>query len=175
MPTQPTSRTSSSKRTKAEIDPTLLPRILAVLGVGAGRKAACEQVGIAVETLRDYERIGKAACEKREAAVLAEEEVTLDAREMLFARFYDDLRSAESNTKVYLLGLLQRAAKADWKSGAWLLERLYPSEFGKRSEVDLRAELSGRVSHDVDLSKLDEDELWVLRGLTDKAVRGETE
>lgn len=120
-------------KTKAETDQTLLPRLLAVIAVGAGRNAAAAQAGISAETLRRYEKLGAEAVAKREA----DEQLT--ERDLFWADFHDQLLKAETSVKVYALGLIKRAAAGDpeskragdWRAAAWLLERLYPREFGK--------------------------------------------
>jgi len=154
------------KRTKAEIDPSILETALSVLAVGASRQVAAAQAGISKVTLWSYENRGREAWEKREAGIEAGVEVELSESEAFFAEFYARVRKAESTTQAYMLGLIQKAANGDWRAGAWVLEKLYPAEFGKRLEV--HAEHSGTVSASVDLSKLSEDELFELRKLRRK-------
>lgn len=169
--------TERERRTKAELDPELLGKVLAVVAVGAGRKAAAQQAGISEDTLRSYERIGAAAWERREKALLEDEEIELSSREALFADFFEKLQRAESNNRVYLLDLVKRAAgtpgkdgapatPGDWRAGAWLLERLYPADFGQK--VDVNAKHSGELTQRVDLSKLSEEELFYLRKIQKK-------
>ena len=159
---------SSPKRTKAEVDPTILPKVLAVLGVGAGRKAASAQAGIRSETLRQYESIGEKAWTKREAAILEEREIDLSDRETLFADFYQELREAETGVEVYLLGQMNKAAKKDWKAADKLLEKLYPKKYGRH--IDINARVSGDFTTTVDLSKLSADDLWKLKEIREKAA-----
>lgn len=157
----------AERRTKAELDPTILEKVVTVLKLGAGRTVAAEQAGISDETLRQYIRIGAAAWRKREDALLEGRVADLSAREVLFADFYDRTRAAESHVKTYALGLIQKAGSGDWKAAAWLLERLYPETFGRR--VDVKAEHSGTIrGAPADLSKLSDDELWELRRIQRK-------
>lgn len=159
------------RRTKAELDPELLPTVLTVVKLGAGREAAAAQAGISAETLRSYERIGAEAWRRREEALLEEREPDLSKRDAMFAQFFEDLRKAESGTKSYLLGQIQKASSGDWRAGAWLLEKMYPREFGPK--VDVNARLSGSVSTGPqDLSKLSDEELWQLRSIQKKLSEG---
>jgi len=158
------------RRTKAELDPGILEKVLTVIAVGAGRKAAAQQAGISEETLRAYERMGRDAWGRREAALLEGVDPELDPRDRLFADFFERLQKAESKTKVYLLGVLQKASGGDWRAGAWLLERLYPGDYGPR--VDVNAKHSGELTQRLDLSKLSDDDLWRLRQIQKKLSEG---
>ncbi len=160
--------TTRIRRTKAELDPALLEKVLAVIAVGAGRSCAAAQAGISEETLRQYEMSGRAAWEKREAG---DEE--LDAREILFAQFYEKLLKADTNTRAYMLGLITKAANGDWRAGAWLLEKLYPKDFSDR--LRLEGEMEIEVKGDLDLSRLSLEELRELKRLRAKMTAPEDE
>ncbi len=146
------------RRSKAEIDPSILEKVLAVIAVGAGRGVASAQAGISRDTLRMYEHWGRDAWAKREAG-----EEKLTPREVLFAAFFERLKKAETSTETYMLGLLQKAASGDWKAGAWLLEKLHPKRYGARVELEHSGSIEKR-----DLSNLTVEELFQLRDLTKK-------
>lgn len=58
-----------------------------------------------------------------------------------FAAFVDRLRAAEAAGVARSLATIRAAAEGGtWQASAWLLERRYPSEFGRRSEVAVVAE-----------------------------------
>lgn len=135
----------AKRRTKAELDPALLDKIVTLISVGVSKTDAAQACGIRRQTIRNYELRGAAGEEP-------------------FATWIVELSKAQMNTKVYVLTLLQKAAKNDWKAGAWLLEKLHPKEFGKRVEL----EHSGKVEQKHDLSKLTREELMTLRNLKKK-------
>lgn len=167
-------RTNYDKRTKAELDPTILDKVVAVLSVGAGRQAASAQAGISDETLRFYEQLGMKAWSKLERAFAEDSDVVLTDREVLFADFHDRVRKADTNIKTYMLEVIQKAAgtkdkPGDWKAGAWLVEKLYPLEFGSRMKI--QAEVSGSVATRPDLTRLTSKELWQFKQLLAKTKK----
>ncbi len=84
----------------------------------------------------------------------------------MFADWYLELQKANDHVKVYCLRLLQKAAGGDWRAGAWLLEKLYPLEFGRH--IDVSTHHQGSVEARIDLSKLTTEELWTLREIRRK-------
>lgn len=158
------------RRTRAEIDPQILEVVLTVISVGAGHKIAAAQAGIAEKTLKTYITWARDAWECRELDKLPDEPRELERIEF-FADFYVRLRKAETNLQAYMLGIISKAAHGDWRAGAWLLEKLYPSQFGHR--VELRAE--HHVEATVDLSALSVEELRTLKRLRAKIAEGNTD
>ena len=146
------------KRTRAEIDPTILKTVLDVLSLGVGKRDAAITAGISHETLYTYLERGKAAWEKDE------DERT--ERDQFWADFYIKVEQAQTKPKVYLLGMLQKAAHGDWKAGAWLLEKLFPKEFSPKLDISANVESKHVVTHD--LAKLSGEELLQLKALRDK-------
>lgn len=53
----------------------------------------------------------------------------------------ESLKKAEADYKNALQGIIAKAAQErDWKAAAWLLERKYPEEYGRRM-LDLRGDI----------------------------------
>lgn len=146
-----------NRRTKASIDPKIFATLVAVVRVGAGKKEAAAQAGIAESTIHSYLERGRAAL-KIEPSKRTEEESA-------FADFQADIAKAENHVRVYCLGMIQKAVAGDWKAGAWLLEKLYPSLYG-RHVVSL--EHSGSIDTKRDFSKLTTEELFALQKLASK-------
>ena len=146
------------KRNVLELDPAVSRIILAVVRVGAGTGAAATQAGVHRETLRLWERSGRTALARAHAG----EE--LNERDRTLAAFALDLEKARAHPRTYLLGLVTKAARGDWRAGAWLLERLYPGEFGP----DVRVRVSDDRPPPVDLSRLTAEELLLLRSIRAK-------
>jgi hypothetical protein len=153
--------------TKAELDPTIIETVLEILEVGAGRTVAAAQAGISDETIRNYEKRGLRAWKKRESG----EELT--GRELFFADFYQRLRKAETKAKADYLRKIAKHGNRDWKALAWLLERLFPKDFGKHVDVGLQH--SGSIESRHDLSKLTTEELMLLRDLKKKITEGDND
>lgn len=133
-------REKRPRRTKAEIDPMILQRIVDIVSVGASKQDACNVVGISFVTLRKWELMGE------------------DGKEP-FAQFALDMKAAKARKKTYLIELLHKAAEDDWKAGGWLLERQYPAEYSKRVEV--AAEVTEKKGPD--LTRLTTKQLCHLR------------
>ncbi len=151
------------RRTRAELDPKVLDRILTVLRVGGSKALAAAQAGVSHETLRQYEMRGEKALAIAPEARTSEEE--------LFAGFYGDLLVAQGDMESSILDTLKRAMKDDWRAGAWLAEKLFPKRYGSRAE--LAVEHSGSIDSARDLSKLSDEDLLVLRDLRKKLTEGD--
>lgn len=140
------------RRTKAELDPSILGKLTAIVSVGGSKQDAASYCRITYETFRQYEARGRRGEEP-------------------FASWLLELKAAQITTKVYMLGLIQKAAKGDWKAGAFLLQKLYRAQFGSTLKLEADLDVSG-----LDLSKLsvkDLLELKRLRGLMGDAAEGE--
>jgi transposase len=48
-----------------------------------------------------------------------------------FRQFLNQLRQAEAEAAVRLLGLIEKSAKNSWQAASWMLERRHPDLFGK--------------------------------------------
>lgn len=64
---------------------------------------------------------------------------------------FECLKKAEAEYKVSLREKIEKAGKKDWKALAWLLERLYPQEYGRvdrlQAEVQQSTTASVKVEH----------------------------
>jgi hypothetical protein len=58
-----------------------------------------------------------------------------------YATFVEELEAARANAKVSLLTIVRAAAPRDWRAASWLLERLWPQQFGRRDRVELQHEV----------------------------------
>lgn len=152
------------KKTKLEMKPGIAVRLLEVLETGAGRVASAAEAGITDDTIRHWEQRGFEAWTKR----LRDE--TLNDRERTFADFYEQLRRAEAKPKTHMLGLIHKAAEGDWHAAAWLLEKLFPKEFGKA--IDIRAKVEGEVTAKHDLSRLSLKQLKALKAIQQTLTEG---
>lgn len=58
----------------------------------------------------------------------------------IYSDFSRDFTRAQSDAQIRLLAKVQKAADADPKYATWLLERLYPNEFGSAARVAVHVE-----------------------------------
>lgn len=61
--------------------------------------------------------------------------------------FSEALKKAEVEYKAALRERIFRASEGDWKAAAWLLERMYPDEYGRRERHEIEAEVGGRMEY----------------------------
>ena len=59
--------------------------------------------------------------------------------------FCEALKRAEVEYKAALRERIFNAAERDWKAAAWLLERQYPDEYGRRERHEVEAEVESRA------------------------------
>jgi hypothetical protein len=88
---------------------------------------ACDAVGIGRSTYEDWMR----RAEADDARQLSEgtKDITI------YQTFRNDIKKAESDFIADNLRLISTAAIKEWTAAAWLLERKYPADFGRRIEI----------------------------------------
>lgn len=94
-------------------------RILESIRAGATYKLAAQAGGISYDLLRDWLR-------RADAAEEGDEEYT---------EFAAELRAAEIDGLDRSLTVIR--SSQDWRSHAWLLERRWPEDYGKREHLEL--------------------------------------
>lgn len=97
-----------------ECDEAITNEICGWLAKGCSIRATCKIVGLSLQSWTDWKRRGETGEEP-------------------FARFL------ERTTRAIGEGLAGRvsniAGAGDWRADAWMLERMHPDEFGKRTEL----------------------------------------
>jgi hypothetical protein len=70
-------------------------------------------------------------------------------REANYLYFYllESIKKAESKFRAYHISNINAASKKEWTASAWMLERRYPNEFGKRG---VEIEVPVKVGDDVE-------------------------
>ena len=58
-----------------------------------------------------------------------------------FWQFRQRMEKARAQCEVTLLDTLQQHAKTDWRAAAWMLERMFPTRYGRRLETTLTGKL----------------------------------
>ena len=104
-----------------KLTPEVEARLVEAVELGATWERAADAAGVGASTLRDWRQRGEAG-------------------EKPFAAFLASVKRAESAGVERALRSIRKAAEGGaWQASAWLLERRYPADYGRRSEVSVRA------------------------------------
>ena len=97
----------------------------------------------------------------------------------LYFHFFHQVKKAQEDGKVRLIGKIEKHGERNWQALAWLLERMYPDEFGRTQRVDMRADVKSDVKTtsrdktlDLDVKSLTAEERVELGRLITKIRRG---
>lgn len=131
-------------------------RIMQVVRASGNYVDAARHVGLHYDTVRVWDRRG------RKAAAKQEQGGALNPDEQKLYDFHVDLERAKVAGKIGALACLTGAARTDYRAADIYLRRLYPDEYGDRTEI--------RVSTRPDLRKLTDAELDQLAELAAKAA-----
>lgn len=120
--------------------------IIGAIAAGAHIGTACDLAGITHKTYCDWVKRGGRlllkAKQRAEAAGAPMEQVfdyVDPPEERGFALFVDRLRKAFAQGQITYLSFIRRAAQKQWQAAAWMLERRWPEEWGRR-----RLEITGQ-------------------------------
>lgn len=92
---------------------------------GLPKKRAAERAGIHESTLYDW--------------------VNRADEGRLFAKFSEALKKAESDLMAYHLDRIKAASDdGTWQASAWILERRFQGEFGRRQKIDHDGKIEGQ-------------------------------
>ena len=71
--------------------------------------------------------------------------------------FFDNIKKAQEEGKNHLVKGIRKHGQNTWQAQAWLLERMYPQEFGKREKVAMEhsGEIKKEVKGSVELNVID--------------------
>jgi transposase len=116
--------------------PELIANMAECLELGYTIKLACEACGIVTSTFADWMNKGEAGEEP-------------------FTEFSSAVRAAQKKAADYHLRSVQKHANVDWRAAAWMLERRFPDDYGKKDSV----KLSGEIKTETVFSKMTDEEL----------------
>lgn len=94
----------------------------AVEGIEKGHyaKTICQALGIHESTYYDWLKKG-------------EEQIENDERG-IYREFSESIKKAQAEGKKALLQIIRDRAATNWTAAAWMLERMYPEEYGRREK-----------------------------------------
>jgi len=104
----------------SKLTPATKQKLLDAVALGSTYTKACYFAGITYATFRAWMIRGEAQ------------------KTGIYKDFFDEMKAAEGTAAVgFLANIVEAANKGDWKAAAWLLERRYPKEYGRRSIVEI--------------------------------------
>jgi hypothetical protein len=150
-------------------------RIVSAIRAGGTLETAARFAGVHSRTMQRWMKVGRHAVERTGGVpeLLAEEEQP-------YVRFVEALERALAEFKLALTtGIYSAAQAGQWTAYAWLGERRFPDEFGRRQRID-HANADGSpfqvsAAPAIDTSKLSNEELDTLIELYEKAKPGSIE
>lgn len=69
----------------------------------------------------------------------------IDDESSIYRKFLLTLKKAQADAKMELLGKVADGQGANWQAKAWILERCFPREFGKRDKMELTGKDGGPI------------------------------
>lgn len=77
-------------------------------------------------------------------------------KEKKFRKFFKLLKIAEGEAEAVVFERIMSASAQQWQAAAWILERRYPEDYGRKTKTDLTS--NSPVHIVVDLSDLENEE-----------------
>lgn len=108
---------------KCKLTEELTQIICENIELGLSYNLTCQAAGISFETFNEWMKKGETEADDK------------------FVYFYNSVRAAEAKCARLSLERIRDAAKGGtWSAAAWLLERRYPADYGKRENVNMKAQ-----------------------------------
>jgi hypothetical protein len=104
---------------KLSLNAELQDKLCGLLRVGVPIVDACTECGISERTFHYWQSRA------------------LEKNERKFIHFLQAVDRAKAQSKIRSIVRIDKAAVNDWRADAWLLERRFPEEFGKRDQMKL--------------------------------------
>ena len=122
----------------SKITPELVDEILTYKENGLSDKDVCDMVGVAPGTF--YKWIKEA-----DTGINIDHPDKPVSHAELKRELRDGLKRAQAAFKAYHIQNISKAAKKSWQASAWMLERMYPKEFGR---IERQVALMGEAGKD---------------------------
>lgn len=110
-----------------KLTPARIKRLTNAIRAGNYYDAACAYAGIAYSTFRNWITTAEAAIENGTAE---------QPENAPFVEFLEDVKKAEADAEVRMVGMWQKQIPHDWKAAATFLERRHPDKWGRRAPTD---------------------------------------
>lgn len=102
-----------------KLTPEIIEQICLFIENGNTNKDACYMAGISEAIF--YLWLQKAKKLKKKSKANA-----------IYFELLESIKKAESKFRAYHISIINTSAKRNWQASAWMLERRYPSEYGRR-------------------------------------------
>lgn len=117
--------------------PGVKDRLLKAIKKGLTLRLACAYAGVGYMSLRKWLMKGE------EISQLSEEEIEKHPRK-LYYDFWLEYTYAESVAALWCLDKVDRASETQWQAAAWKLERRYPHEYGRNTNLEEKTDENAR-------------------------------
>jgi len=77
---------------------------------------------------------------------ILEGEIEKTRANALTVELVEAIKHADAKFKAYHLSNINRASRTTWQASAWMLERRFPEEYGRRAENSVKVESEGAVT-----------------------------
>lgn len=77
---------------------------------------------------------------------ILEGEIEKTRANALTVELVEAIKHADAKFKAYHLSNINRASRTTWQASAWMLERRFPEEYGRRAENSVKVETEGAVT-----------------------------
>lgn len=121
---------------KPKLNKELIDEFLTYKENGLSDSDCCDMVGISQQSLYRW-------LKEAETGIDGDNPNRPASNLELKREFRDGLKKAQSAFKAYHIQNITMAAKKNWQASAWMLERMYPKEFGR---IDRQVALLGEAS-----------------------------
>ena len=145
---------------KPKLTKELVDEFLTYKENGISDKDCCDMVGISEQSLYDW-------LKEAETGVSSKHPDQKPSNYELKLELAEGLKKARAAFKAFHVQNITKASKRSWQASAWLLERMYPKEFGR---IDRQVALVGEAQKETGM--LDEI-LDYLRMAGDKDVHSD--
>jgi hypothetical protein len=109
---------------------------------------ACILSGVAMSTVMDWRRKG------REEEKEIKKKGRLKSKKYKYLEFLEATKKAEIGFKAHHIKKIDDESEKNWIASAWLLERKFYKEFGKKYNVDAKIKAKIKASGKIDMMEL---------------------
>jgi hypothetical protein len=136
---------------KCKLTDELTDIICENIELGLSYNLTCQAAGISFDTFNNWMKAGEAEESKK------------------FSDFYDRVRASEAACAKESLERIRDAANTNWNAAAWLLERRYPADYGKKDHLNMQSKTENLNVN----AQLSDDEIETRRSALLSRILGE--
>jgi hypothetical protein len=113
------------------LTPEVHARIVEAVETGATYELAASYGGVSYVTLNNWRNRGQAELDR----VANNPRASIRKNEQPFVDFFNAIKNAEGKAAMKWLQMIDDAMPENWQAAAWKLERRYPDDYGRRTEL----------------------------------------